>query len=71
MNRINPAKLLMSKWTAVQPQNKERHFLVSRLLRDDDECVVAVELEAVINRKTYTLEWQELKDNSRWLMGWQ
>ena len=28
MNRINPAKLLHSKWTAVEPKNKEKHFLV-------------------------------------------
>ena len=25
MNRINPAKLLHSKWTAVEPKNKEKH----------------------------------------------
>ncbi len=35
MNRINPAKLLLSKWTAARPQYKETHFLVTKLLRDD------------------------------------
>jgi len=29
MNRINPKKLQHSKWTAVQPRNKEKHFLVT------------------------------------------
>ena len=32
--RLNPRKLLLSKWTAAQPQNRERHFLVTALIRD-------------------------------------
>ena len=64
MNRINPNKLLLSKWTAVTPQNRERHFIVKRLLRDDDERVIGCELEAVINHKVYRIDWRELKDAS-------
>ena len=30
--RLNPRKLPLSKWTAVQPQLKEMHFLVIRVL---------------------------------------
>ena len=30
--RLNPSKLLLSKWTAVTPRGKERHFLVTKLL---------------------------------------
>ena len=71
MNQINPSKLLLSKWTAVEPQNRERHFIVTRLLRDDDDRVTACELEAVINRNSYTIDWRELKDASRWLTGWK
>lgn len=29
MNQINPSKLLNSKWTAVKPINREKHFLVA------------------------------------------
>jgi hypothetical protein len=29
MNNINPKKLLNSKWTAVTPVNKEKHFMNS------------------------------------------
>ncbi len=71
MNRINPKKLLLSKWTAVQPQGKERHFIVTKLLRDDDENIIACELEAVINKKLYEIDWQLLKESSRWVMGWK
>ena len=35
-NRFNPEKLLLSKWTARQPQNREKHFLVCELLRNEE-----------------------------------
>jgi tryptophan-rich hypothetical protein len=71
MNRINPEKLLLSKWTAVKPVHKERHFIVTRLRRDDDEQITGCKLEAVINKNCYDIDWQQLKDPSSWLMGWK
>ncbi len=71
MNQINPEKLLHSKWTALQVTQKERHFIVSRLKHADDETVVSCELEAIINKNVYQIDWQQLKDSSRWLMGWK
>ncbi|UOA08883.1 TIGR02450 family Trp-rich protein [Methylobacter sp. S3L5C] len=68
--QINPEKLLLSKWTAVQPANKEKHFLVTRLVRDEQEIVVACVLEAVINHREIELDWHLLKDASIWLPGW-
>ena len=50
-NQINPDKLLLSKWTAVQPYNKEKHFLVTRVIRNEQEIAVACILEAVIHHK--------------------
>ena len=40
MNNINPNKLHHSKWTAVTPRHKEKHFIVTQLLRDEEENVV-------------------------------
>ena len=31
-NQINPKKLRLSKWTAVNPQEKEKHFLVTKVI---------------------------------------
>lgn len=31
MHQINPKKLLHSKWTAVKPENKEKHFMVTEM----------------------------------------
>jgi len=70
MNQINPNKLLLSKWTAVKPKQKERHFIVIKLIRSEMEEIIACELEAVINKNIYEIEWQALKDSSCWLMGW-
>jgi tryptophan-rich hypothetical protein len=71
MNRINPAKLLNSKWTACQPQRGERHFIVTRLIRDELNRILACDLEAVISHKVYQVEWQQLKNSTNWLVGWK
>ncbi len=61
MNQINPHKLLRSKWTAVTPRQKERHFMVTKLIRAENEEIIACELEAVINNNLYEMDWKELK----------
>lgn len=71
MNRINPRKLLNSKWTASKPLNKEKHFLIVKLAFDDaglavQECVI----EAVYSKRQINIDWQELKDEERWKTGW-
>ncbi|MBV4488776.1 TIGR02450 family Trp-rich protein [Pseudomonas sp. SWRI153] len=71
MNRINPRKLLLSKWTAAQPQNREKHFLVTELIRDEEGTVLEVELQAVLTQRTERLDWQVLKNNEHWLLGWK
>jgi hypothetical protein len=35
MNPLNPKKLLLTKWTAVKPIAKQKHFLVSRVIQPD------------------------------------
>ncbi|NMZ06511.1 TIGR02450 family Trp-rich protein [Pseudomonas proteolytica] len=70
MNRINPAKLLLSKWTATQPRHKEKHFLVTELFRDDEGSVLEIELQAVLTRRSERLAWQSLQDAECWKIGW-
>lgn len=71
MNRINPQKLLLSKWTAAQPQNREKHFLVTELFRDEEGSVLEVELQAVLTKRAERLDWQTLQNNAEWLQGWK
>ncbi len=71
MNQINPRKLLMSKWTAVKPVNKEKHFLVTELEFDEDGNVVHCLLEAVISKRAEPIDWRALKNSEQWLQGWR
>ncbi|MBY6203802.1 TIGR02450 family Trp-rich protein [Halomonas denitrificans] len=70
MNRLHPKKLLNSKWTAVQPEKREKHFRVSEVEFDDDGNVVHCLLEAVLTGRERAIDWRELKDASRWRPGW-
>lgn len=71
-HKLSPKKLLHSKWTAVAPQNKEKHFLVTRILDPvpPGSPVLAVEIEAVYSRRAQVIEWRELMDATLWLQGW-
>ena len=71
MNPINPRKLLHSKWTAVTPKNKEKHFLVVEVEYDDDGSVVLCLLEAVINQQQTAVNWRDLKNSEYWKQGWK
>lgn len=71
MNRINPSKLLLSKWTAAHPQNREKHFLVTELFRDEEGTVLDVELQAVLTQRNQRLAWQALKESDDWILGWK
>lgn len=71
MNQINPTKLLRSKWTALRPQNKEKHFLVVDVEYDEEGVVVECLLEAVISKRIMSLDWQELKNSETWKQGWK
>ncbi len=71
MNRINPDKLQHSKWTAVQPRNREKHFLVTAVNRDLADRVQSCIIEAVHSRRETEIDWRELKNDARWQHGWR
>lgn len=69
---LSPKKLRHTKWTAVEPMNKEKHFLVTRIVEPvpPGSPVVSVEIEAVHSGRTHLFVWRELKDAARWRRGW-
>jgi tryptophan-rich hypothetical protein len=71
MTKINPSKLLNSKWTAVKPLRKEKHFLVTELEFDEEGDVAHCLIEAVISNRSAPIQWRELKNNEKWLQGWK
>jgi tryptophan-rich hypothetical protein len=71
-NQFSSRKLLLTKWTATSPVNREKHFLVTQVVAPEpqDAPVDRVELEAVHTGRKFILPWRELKDASHWLQGW-
>jgi len=72
MNPLNPKKLLLSKWTAVTPVAKQKHFLVSRVIQPEPptDPIEFVEIEAVFSKAVKVIAWRELQDESVWRQGW-
>jgi tryptophan-rich hypothetical protein len=71
MNQINPKKLLNSKWTAVTPTKKEKHFLVSEVEFDEEDLVASCCIEAVLSKRSIAINWHDLQDDNNWLHGWK
>ncbi|GAA5315170.1 MAG: TIGR02450 family Trp-rich protein [Candidatus Pelagadaptatus aseana] len=71
MNRINPKKLLNSKWSAVQPLNKEKHFVVTEVEFDEEGEVVRCLIEAIFSKRSQEIDWKILKNDAVWLQGWK
>ncbi|MCX2983148.1 TIGR02450 family Trp-rich protein [Halieaceae bacterium IMCC14734] len=70
MNKINPKKLLGSKWTAVTPINREKHFIVTEVECDEEDTVIACCIEAVMSKRSMIIDWHDLKDEGQWAHGW-
>ena len=72
MSPLSPDKLLLSKWTAVQPVRKQKHFLIVEVIRPEnlDDIAEWIEIEAVYSRTSTRMRWRELLDKSVWQQGW-
>ena len=72
MNPLNPKKLLLTKWTAVQPVAKQKHFLVSQVIQPDlpTDPIESVEIEAVFSKAKQVISWRDLQNDGVWRQGW-
>ena len=72
MNPLNPKKLLLTKWTAVKPVAKQKHFLISRVIQPEmpTDPSESVEIESVFSKATQVIPWRELQDDGVWRQGW-
>jgi tryptophan-rich hypothetical protein len=71
-NPLSPKKLLHSKWTALAPRQKEKHFVVVRVIEPEPPVtrIDEVELQAVFSQRLFVLPWRELTDAGVWRRGW-
>ncbi len=72
MTAINRKKLLLTKWTAVKPVAKQKHFLVSRVIQPElpTDPIEMVEIEAVFSKKVQVIRWRDLQNDEVWRQGW-
>lgn len=71
-NPLNANKLLHSKWTAAVPVDKEKHFIVIKVVEPESPgaAVTQVQLQAVHTQRVQNLPWRALQDASVWRQGW-
>ena len=72
MNPLNPKKLLLTKWTAVIPLAKQKHFLVSRVIKPElpTDPIDFVEIESVFSKANQIIPWRDLQNDDIWRQGW-
>ena len=72
MSILHPKKLLNTKWTAVHPVNKEKHFLVLKVIDPalTGGRIEQVEIEAIYSRRVKLIPWIQLLDAAVWKRGW-
>ena len=72
MNPLNPKKLLLSKWAAITPVAKQKHFLVVRVISPDlpGDPIQGVEIEAAFSKATQIIAWRDLQNDQVWRQGW-
>ncbi len=63
--------LIGSKWTAVSPYNKEKHFELIGVKKADADCSTTHALRSVMSGITYHVSPLELQDTKKWRRGWQ
>ena len=72
MNCLHSKKLLLTKWTAVNPVSRNKHFLVIKLIAPEppSEMIEWIELEALYSKTVSRIDWKELRDETIWRQGW-
>jgi tryptophan-rich hypothetical protein len=71
-NQPNRKKLLNSKWTAIDPKSKEKHFSITYVKVNDDDIQVIdhIILTAVLTGINYKMNYDDLKSELNWKQGW-
>ena len=72
MSTLHPKKLLLSKWTAMTPVARQKHFIVTSVVVPErpGAAVEWVDIEAVHSKSVRRIAWRELRDPSMWRQGW-
>ena len=64
------AILVGAKWTALQPQQREKHFVVHSHIERAKGSIEIVRLEAVRTKSVYMVSVADLANVNCWRVGW-
>ena len=64
------AILIGAKWTALQPQQREKHFIVHSRIEQAKGSIETVRLEAVRTKSVYIVSVADLANVNCWRAGW-
>ena len=59
-----------AKWTALQPERREKHFVVHSRMERAEGPIETVRLEALLTKAVYEITVSELSDVAHWRSGW-
>ena len=59
-----------AKWTALQPERREKHFVVHSRMERADGPIETVRLEALLTKAVYEVSVTKLADATCWCVGW-
>jgi tryptophan-rich hypothetical protein len=62
----------LTKWAAVNPVAKQKHFLVGRVIKPElpIDPIESVEIEAVFSKAIQVIAWRDLQDDRVWRRVW-
>ena len=71
-NPVNRKKINQSKWTAITPIKKEKHFVVSEVSYnpDNEQIIDFIIITSVLSNSNYKLDIKDLEDKLKWSQGW-
>ncbi len=59
-----------SKWTALRPVNKEKHFVVLGRYKSSDETASEFQLRSILTGRIQVVRLGALQDTTTWKRGW-
>ena len=70
-NRVHKEAISVgAKWTALQPERREKHFVVHSRMERADGPIETVRLEALLTKAVYEVSVTKLADATCWCVGW-
>jgi len=66
----DPQKRIGSKWTAMAPQHREKHFELIGVEKSGSSQSHKYLLRSILSGKVYPVEAEVLQDLNRWHKGW-